>query len=141
MKAIRRAAMAWVSIWLTCVAPSFLRAQTQSQVRFRDVTEKAGIKFKHFKGNKGMSINLEEFGPGVCVADFDRDGWTDIYFVNSRDRYGRGINVRNALYHNNRDGTFTDVTDKAGVANERWGFGVAIGNYDNDGWPDIYVSN
>src|SRR5437879_5594034 len=122
------------------MAPSLAQAQTQSQVRFTDVTEKAGIQFKHFKGNKGMSINLEEFGPGVCVADFDGDGWTDIYFVNSRDRYGRGINVKNALYHNNRDGTFTDVTDKAGVPGTGFGLGCVWGDYDNDGFPDLFVT-
>jgi hypothetical protein len=70
---------------------------------FLDVTESAGIKFVHFKGNEGVSINLEEFGPGVCVSDFNRDGWQDIYFVNGRDRYGRGIAAKNALYRNNGD--------------------------------------
>ena len=78
-----------------------------SQIQFTNVTATAGIKFKHFKGNNGVSINLEEFGPGVCVTDFDGDGWQDIYFVNGRDLYGRGISVVNALYRNNHDGTFT----------------------------------
>jgi enediyne biosynthesis protein E4 len=95
-----------------------LRAQSPASdgtVKFTDITKAAGIDFVHFKGNQGISINLEEFGPGVCVADFDNDGWPDIYFVNGRDRYNRGISVRNALYHNNGDGTFTDVTEKARV--------------------------
>jgi len=141
LKAIRRIALAWLVVSLTsCVAPSFSQAQTQSQVRFTDITDKAGIKFKHFKGNKGMSINLEEFGPGVCVADFDGDGWTDIYFVNARDRYDRGIKVQNALYHNNRDGTFSDVTDKAGVPGTGFGLGCVWGDYDNDGFPDLFVT-
>jgi hypothetical protein len=80
-------------------------AQTlqSKSIRFTDVTEKAGIRFTHFKGNNGISINLEEFGPGVCVSDFDGDGWQDIYFVNGRDRYGRDIKVSNALYRNNRN--------------------------------------
>src|SRR5256885_16121174 len=107
---IRRIVAACLAASLACLAPSLAQVQTQSQVRFTDVTEKAGIQFKHFKGNKGMSINLEEFGPGVCVADFDGEGWTDIYFGNSRDPYGRGINVKNPHYHNKRTGTFPEGT-------------------------------
>jgi enediyne biosynthesis protein E4 len=109
-------------------------------VRFTDITMAAGINFVHFKGNNGISINREEFGPGVCVADFDGDGWQDIYFVNGRDLYNRGISVRNALYHNNGDGTFTDVTDKAGVPGTGYGLGCVWGDYDNDGFPDLFVT-
>src|SRR5450755_574812 len=117
-------------------------AQSQSQTtpQFVDVTTSSGIKFTHFKGNKGISINLEEFGPGVCVSDFNRDGWQDIYVVNGRDRYDRGISVRNALYRNNGDGTFTDVTEKAGVPGTGYGLGCAWGDYDNDGFPDLFVT-
>src|SRR5258708_4007864 len=82
-------------------------------IEFTNVTAAAGITFVHFKGNKGISINREEFGPGVCVGDFDGDGWQDIYFVNGRDLYNRGISVSNAPYRNNRDRTFTHVTQKA----------------------------
>src|SRR6516225_8454845 len=102
--------------------------------------EQPGIQFTHFKGNKGISINLEEFGPGVCVADFDGDGWPDIYFVNGRDLYGRGIKTQNALYYNNGDGTFTDVTGSAGVPGTAYGLGCVWGDYDNDGFPDLYVT-
>ena len=84
-------------------------------VQFHDVTRAAGITFVHQKGSRGVPTILEEAGPGVCVADFDGDGWQDIYFVNGRDLYNRGIAARNALYRNNGDGTFTDVTEKAGV--------------------------
>src|SRR5450755_1778611 len=117
-------------------------AQSQSQTtpQFVDVTTSSGIKFTHFKGNKGISINLEEFGPGVCVSDFNRDGWQDIYVVNGRDRYDRGITVKNALYRNNGDGTFTDLTDKAGVPGTGYGLGCAWGDYDNDGFPDLFVT-
>jgi hypothetical protein len=101
-------------------------------IQFTNVTSAAGIKFVHFKGNKGISINREEFGPGVCVADFDGDGWQDIYFVNGRDLYNRGISVSNALYHNNRDGTFTDVTEKAGVPGTGYGLGCVWGDFNND---------
>jgi hypothetical protein len=105
-----------------------------------DVTQSAGIKFAHYKGNNGISINLEEFGPGVCVSDYNRDGWQDIYFVNGRDRYGRGVVAKNALYRNNGDGTFTDVTDQAGVPGTGYGLGCAWGDYDNDGYPDLFVT-
>ena len=101
----------------------------------------AGIKFIHYRGNDGIPINREIFGPGVCVADFDGDGFQDIYFVNGRDLYGRGVSVRNALYHNNGDGTFTDVTEKAGVAGTGYGFGCVWGDYDNDGFPDLFVTH
>src|SRR6202165_3825431 len=111
-----------------------------NSIQFTNVTEAAGIKFVHFKGNSGISINREEFGPGVCVADFDGDGWQDIYFVNGRDQYNRGISVRNALYHNNGDGTFTDVTEKAGVPGIGYGLGCAWGDFDNDGFPDLFVT-
>jgi len=109
-------------------------------IQFTDITARSGIKFVHFKGNEGISINREEFGPGVCVADFDGDGWPDIYFVNGRDLYNRGISVGNALYHNNRDGAFTDVTEKAGVPGTGYGLGCVWGDYDNDGFPDLYVT-
>src|SRR5258708_29911734 len=111
-----------------------------SPVQFTNVTVQAGIEFTHYKGNNGVSINREEFGPGICVADFDGDGWQDIYFVNGRDLYNRGITVRNALYHNNGDGTFSDVTDKAAVPGTGYGLGCVWGDYDNDGFPDLYVT-
>src|SRR5260370_42681695 len=81
-------------------------------VQFTNVTAAAGIKFVHYRGNDGIPINREIFGPGICVADFDGDGFQDIYFVNGRDLYGRGILASNALYRNNGGGTFSDVTEK-----------------------------
>src|SRR5207248_4191188 len=98
------------------------------------------IKFVHYKGNDGISINREEFGPGVCVADFDGDGWQDIYFVNGRDLYNRGITVKNALYRNNGNGTFADITEKANVPGTGYGLGCVWGDYGNDGFPDLYVT-
>lgn len=109
-------------------------------IQFTNVTTAAGIRFRHFKGNDGISINREEFGPGVCVADFDGDGWPDIYFVNGRDLYGHGISVTNALYRNNHDGTFSDVTEKAGVPGTGYGLGCVWGDFDNDGFPDLLVT-
>jgi enediyne biosynthesis protein E4 len=111
-----------------------------TRIQFTNATASAGIHFKHFKGNQGTSINREEFGPGVCVADFDADGWQDIYFVNGRDLYGRGIAAVNALYQNNHNATFTDVTDKAGVPGTGYGLGCVWGDFDNDGLPDLFVT-
>jgi hypothetical protein len=111
-----------------------------STPRFDDIAKQAGIRFVHFKGNRGVANIRDEAGPGVCVFDYDGDGWPDIYFVNARDLYGRGIEARNALYRNNRDGTFTDVTEKAGVPGTGYGLGCVVGDYDNDGRPDLYVT-
>src|SRR5262245_38852705 len=111
-----------------------------SPPRFSNQTKAAGIDFVHFKGNNGISTILEEAGPGVCVSDYDNDGSQDIYFVNGRDLYNRGILTRNALYQNNGDGIFTDVTDKAGVPGNAYGLGCVFGDYDNDGKVDLYLS-
>src|SRR5579864_1890748 len=116
------------------------QSAAQATVQFTNITQQAGIKFVHYPGSKGMAIIREVFGPGLCVADFDGDGWQDIYFVNGRDLYGRGISARNALYRNNGDGTFSDVTEKAGVPGTGYGFGCVWGDYDNDGYPDLFVT-
>ena len=123
------------------LAPILLPAQDQtSTIRFTNITAQSGIKFVHYKGANGISINREEFGPGVCVGDFDSDGWQDIYFVNGRDLYNRGISVRNALYRNNGHGTFSDVSDAANVPGTGYGLGCVWGDYDNDGHPDLFVT-
>jgi len=130
------------SAWLVLVLISCgaVFAREQRYVEFTDITTVAGISFTHYKGANGISINREEFGPGVCVADFDGDGWIDIYFVNGRDLYNRGISARNALYRNNGDGSFTDVTGKAGVPGTGYAMGCVWGDYDNDGHPDLLVT-
>jgi hypothetical protein len=114
-------------------------------VIFVDVTHASGIdKFHHRSGTPEKRTILETPGSGVALLDYDNDGWLDIYLLNGSTfpaLKGKEAPPRAMLLHNNHDGTFTDVTEKAGVANERWGFGVAVGDYDNDGWPDIYVSN
>jgi len=114
-------------------------------VVFVDITHAAGLDiFHHRSGTPEKRTILETPGSGVALLDYDNDGWLDIYLLNGSTfpaLKGKEAAPRAMLLHNNHDGTFTDVTDKAGVANERWGFGVTIGDYDNDGWPDIYVSN
>jgi enediyne biosynthesis protein E4 len=114
-------------------------------VVFIDITKPAGLdKFLHRSGSPEKATILETIGSGVALLDYDGDGWLDIYLLNGSTLAalrGKESAPRAMLLHNNHDGTFTDVTDKAGVANERWGFGVAVADYDNDGWPDIYVAN
>jgi enediyne biosynthesis protein E4 len=112
---------------------------------FQDVAQKAGLTtWKHTMGTPEKRYIIETNGSGVGLIDYDNDGWLDIYFVNGSTvdaMSGKTAAPKAALFHNNHDGTFTDVATKAGVTNERWGVGVAIADYDNDGWPDIYVTN
>jgi len=114
-------------------------------VVFQDVTSSSGLfKFLHRSGSPEKTTILESVGSGVALLDYDNDGWLDIYLLNGSTvaaLNGTESAPRAMLLHNNHDGTFTDVTEKAGVANEGWGFGVAVGDYDNDGWADIYVAN
>jgi hypothetical protein len=114
-------------------------------VIFKDIAEKAGLTtWRHTMGTPEKNYILETTGSGVALLDYDNDGWLDIYLVNGSTfdaLTGKTEPPHAALFHNNHDGTFTNVAEKAGVSNDRWGFGVAIGDYDNDGWPDIYVSN
>jgi len=110
-------------------------------VRFTDVTAEAGIKFLHISSPEKRYI-VESMSGGVALIDYDNDGYLDIYFVNSLtvDLFKSNRKTKSALYHNNRDGTFTDVADKAGVADIGWGMGAAAGDYNNDGFTDLYVT-
>jgi hypothetical protein len=114
-------------------------------VVFEDISEKAGLtRWTHKMGTSDKKYIIETDGSGVGLIDYDNDGWLDIYVVNGSTfdaLDGKETPPHAALFHNNHDGTFTDVAAKAGVTNDRWGFGVAIADYDNDGWPDIFVSN
>jgi enediyne biosynthesis protein E4 len=102
----------------------------------------SGITWKHANGRSSQYYLPETTGAGCAFLDFDNDGWLDIYLVNSGvcDFYDPKPPLRNALYRNNRDGTFTDVTEKAGVSGGGYGMGAAVGDYDNDGFPDLYVT-
>ena len=109
--------------------------------QFEDVTEKAGIHFSHNSSPVAKYI-IESMSGGILLLDYDRDGWLDIYFTNAPtvDEALKGQKARGALYHNNHDGTFTDVTDKAGVGTPCYAMGGAVADYNNDGWPDMYLT-
>ena len=110
-----------------------------ASAQFVDIASQAGLTFRYDNGHKGIATILEESGSGGAIFDYDGDGLPDLYLLNGRDLYGRGIRIRNALYHNNGDGTFTDVTEKAGVPGTGYGLGVAVADFDNDGHPDLYI--
>jgi hypothetical protein len=116
-------------------------ARPSGPIEFVDVTAQAGIHFKHNSGAFGKKYLPETMGSGVCFLDYDNDGWQDIFFVNSMDwpEHPTGKSYP-ALYHNNHDGTFTDVTREAGLAVESYGLGCAVGDYDNDGYDDLYLT-
>jgi hypothetical protein len=116
-------------------------AQPNPGVRFTDVTAQAGITFKHVSTPEKRYI-VESMSGGVALIDYDNDGNLDIYFVNSLtvDLVRSKGKTRSALYRNRGDGTFADVTDRAGVGDIGWGMGAAVADYDNDGFDDIYVT-
>ncbi len=123
--------------------PRLARGLSDSTDPFEVVPSQAsGIRWTHTSGKSPEHYLPETTGAGCAFLDYDNDGWMDIYFVNSGkcDFFNPDPPLRNALYHNNRDGTFTDVTDKAGVAAGGYGQGVAVGDYDGDGFPDLYVT-
>ncbi|MGB6357239.1 MAG: CRTAC1 family protein, partial [Candidatus Acidiferrales bacterium] len=105
-------------------------------------SSKSGISWVHVAGISPNMYEPETLGAGCAFLDYDNDGWMDIYLVNGGkcDFYSPPRPLRNALYRNNRNGTFTDVTEKAGVAGNAYGMGVAVGDYDRDGFPDIYIT-
>jgi hypothetical protein len=119
------------------------RPEETKRALFEEVpAAKSGISWRHVNGRSPEYYLPETTGAGCAFLDYDNDGWMDIYLVNSGrcDFYDPKPPLRNALYKNNRDGTFTDVTEQAGVAAGGYGMGVAVGDYDGDGRPDIYVT-
>jgi hypothetical protein len=112
---------------------------------FDNIAKQAGLTtWRHTVGTPEKKFIIETLGSGVALLDYDNDGWLDIFLVNGSTyeaQAGKAPAPHAALFHNNHDGTFTDVSAKAGVQNDRWGVGAVVGDYDNDGWPDIYVTN
>src|SRR6202171_4961877 len=137
--------------WITMLLVFFLAAgATESAApaaapstatSFRDVTQQSGIRFVHNNGAYGKKFLPETMGPGVAFIDYDNDGWPDIFLVNGTDWPGPAQkHTTPKLYHNNRDGTPMDGTHKAGLDVELYGLGVAVGDYDNDGLDDLFVT-
>lgn len=132
---------------LSCIASNSLFSQTARAQRPEAFVEipptVSGLTWVHENAMSPSRFLPEALGPGCAFLDYDNDGWMDIFLVNSgpSDFWKPDKPVRNALYKNNRDGTFSDVTEKAGVSGAYFGMGVAVGDYDNDGWPDIFVTS
>src|SRR5258708_14966661 len=145
----RRTMRVCLAFWLlTALSLSSMAQQTarsvSTPVTFSEVPAKtSGITWSHNNAHYNERHLPETVGAGCAFCDYDNDGWMDIYLVNSgrSDFFAPATPLKNALYHNNHDGTFTDVTDKAGVSGGTFGMGVAAADYDGDGWTDLYVTS
>ena len=144
---LQRILVGWIfailSIHGVCISPPIFAQSSKSSVIFTDVTEAVGINFVHSSG-KRSSLLPEDVGSGAAFADYNNDGYIDLYVVNNPgplDAEITDISPGNVLYRNNGDGTFTDVTEEAGVGDRGYGMGCVFGDYDNDGDLDLYVTN
>src|SRR5579871_3090474 len=127
--------------FLLAAAAAGIAAPADPGFRLTDVTSSAGIAFHHNSGAFGQKYLPETMGPGCAFLDYDGDGWPDILIVNGADWPGhKRQRSTMRLYRNNRNGTFTDVTEAAGLAVEMYGMGVAVADYNNDGFPDILIT-
>ncbi|MBV9306780.1 MAG: CRTAC1 family protein [Acidobacteriaceae bacterium] len=114
--------------------------ELKSNVQFVDAAQKAGISFVHHSGASGKKYLPESLGAGCAFIDLDGDGWADIFLINDRDWTPSGKTYLPGLYHNNHNGTFTDITKGSGLDLQLYGMGVAVADYDNDGMPDLYLT-
>ena len=140
--------MRWVSITslllLVLNAPVLRSGSASSPIEFQDIADKAGVHFVTENSPTPEKHQPETMPAGVALFDYDEDGLLDIYVVNGAEMPSlvkTGPKYYNRLFHNNGNGTFTDVTERAGLAGAGYGMGVAAGDYDNDGWPDLFLAN
>ena len=133
--------MGWVlSVWI--VSASFAASEPKCPIQLRDVTRQTGIDFVHTDGSSGKRYIVETVASGLALFDYNGDGLIDIYFLNGRPLPGSSAPAtRNALYRNDGNFKFTDVTEQAGVGGTGYALGVCVGDYNNDGYPDLYVNN
>src|SRR5215468_3335647 len=133
-----------VVFWIAALAVPATRLVSRTAptpIQFTDVTKSAGLTFTHYTGAFGKKYLPEALGPGVAFIDYDGDGWQDLFFTNGMDWPGQHRRTSTLhLYRNNHNGTFTDVTHAAGLDVEMYAMGVAVGDYDNDGDEDLFVS-
>jgi enediyne biosynthesis protein E4 len=131
-----------VSLWWVLSLGASLAAPSSAQITFRDITAQSGIHFTHNTGAFGKKWLPETMGPGCAFIDYDNDGYPDILLVNGQDWPGHPKNGATTpkLYHNNGNGTFTDVTQKSGLGISLFGLGATVGDYDNDGFDDIFIT-
>src|SRR5271169_733720 len=126
--------------WLFTLA-QLPKTNPKPLAHFTDIAQKAGLANPVvFGGVHTKKYIIETTGTGVAIFDYDNDGWPDIFVVNGTTLDVAGEAPTSHLYHNNHDGTFTDVTQKAGLTHTGWGQGVCVGDYDNDGWEDLYIT-
>lgn len=130
----------WVFALAITLAAFCLAQEGGVPVRFSNVTAKAGISFVHHSGATGSKYLPESLGSGCAFIDLDGDGWADILLINDKDWSSSGKTYLPAFYHNNHNGTFTDVTRGSGLDIQLFGMGVAVADYDNDGLPDVYIT-
>src|SRR6476469_7821342 len=130
-----RSTLCLITSALLCLA-----ASRDTGVRLVDITNRAGIHFSHYNGSAGKKWLPETIGAGCAFTDLDGDGWADIFLLNGKDWTPSRTHHFGAFYHNNRNGTFSDITKGSGLDVEMYANGVAVADYDNDGLPDIYVT-
>lgn len=131
-------------VFLVCFPLATLGSVVSGPITFEEIAARAGVHFKSDSSPTPEKHQPEPFVAGVALFDYDGDGYLDIYFVNGAGMPSlvkEGPQYKNRLYRNNHNLTFTDVTDKAGVGGAGYGMGVAVGDYNNDGWPDLFVAN